>query len=54
MFAGWLGAAAPASRQLEDATYIGYAAFVVWIAAMGLAVLRRRELGRLQVAPLDE
>jgi uncharacterized membrane protein len=42
VFAGWLGAAAPASQQLEDATYIGYAAFFVWVAAMGLAVLRRR------------
>jgi hypothetical protein len=41
VFAGWLGAAAPASRQLEDAAYIGYAAFVVWVAAMGFAVLRR-------------
>ncbi|MDQ2911247.1 MAG: hypothetical protein M3R26_00130 [Actinomycetota bacterium] len=41
-FAGWLGAAAPASRQLEDATFIGFVAFFVWMAAMGLALLRRR------------
>jgi Domain of unknown function (DUF4386) len=42
VFAGWLGTAAPASRQLEDATFIGLAAFFVWLAAMGIAILRRR------------
>jgi len=42
VFAGWLGAAAPASRQVEDATFIGLAAFFVWLAAMGIAILRRR------------
>ncbi len=41
VFAGWLGAAAPASRQLQDATFIGLVAFFIWIAAMGFAVLRR-------------
>lgn len=42
VFAGWLGAAAPTSRQLEDASFIGIAAFLVWIFAMGIAVLRLR------------
>ena len=42
VFAGWLGAASPASRQLEDATFIGLAAFFVWLAGMGIAILRRR------------
>jgi Domain of unknown function (DUF4386) len=41
VFAGWLGAAAPASRQLEDASFIGFAAFFVWMFAMGIAILRR-------------
>jgi hypothetical protein len=41
LFAGWIGAAAPASRQLEDATFIGFAAFFLWMAAMGIALLRR-------------
>ena len=41
VFAGWLGAAAPASRQLQDATFIGLVAFFIWIAAMGIAILRR-------------
>jgi hypothetical protein len=44
VFAGWIGAAAPASKQLEDATYLGFVAFFIWMAAMGIALLLRRDL----------
>jgi len=40
-FAGWLGALAPASDAIEGITFIGFVAFFVWMAAMGVSLLRR-------------
>ena len=40
-FAGWLGVVAPLSGVLDGLTFIGFAAFFVWIAAMGVSLLRR-------------
>jgi hypothetical protein len=40
-FAGWLGVFAPASTVLEGVTTIGFFAFFIFLAAMGVAILRR-------------
>jgi hypothetical protein len=42
VFAGWLGLLAPASSLLEGLTTIGFFAFFVFLAATGVAILRRR------------
>jgi hypothetical protein len=39
-FAGWLGAFSPASGIIDGLTFIGFAGFFVWMAAMGVALLR--------------
>jgi hypothetical protein len=55
---GWLGigvgvvaglgdALSPASSVIEGVTFIGFVGFFVWIAAMGVTLLRRRH----QAAP---
>jgi hypothetical protein len=43
VFAGWLGVLAPASSVLEGLTTIGFFAFFIFLAAMGVSILRRRE-----------
>jgi hypothetical protein len=43
VFAGWLGLLAPASSLIEGLTTIGFFAFFVFLAATGVAILRRRE-----------
>jgi uncharacterized protein DUF4386 len=40
-FAGWLGLLGPASAVIEGVTFIGFVGFFVWIASMGVALLRR-------------
>jgi hypothetical protein len=47
VFAGLGDALSPASSVIEGLTFIGFVAFFVWTAAMGVALLRR---GR-QAAP---
>ena len=42
VFAGWLGLLAPASSVIDGLTFPGFVAFFVWMAAMGIALLRRR------------
>src|SRR5262249_7956313 len=42
IFAGWLGLFAPASGVIDGLTFLGFVAFFVWMAAMGIALLRRR------------
>jgi hypothetical protein len=42
VFAGWLGLLAPASSVIEGLTFIGFLGFFVFLAAMGVAILRRR------------
>lgn len=41
-FAGWLGLLGPASAAIETVTVIGFLGFFVWIASMGVALVRRR------------
>jgi hypothetical protein len=41
-FAGWLGALGPASSIIDGLTFIGFVAFFVWMASMGVALLGRR------------
>ena len=43
-FGGWLGLLSPASAVIEGFTGIGFLAFFVWIAAMGIALLRHPAL----------
>jgi hypothetical protein len=42
VFAGWLSLLGPASSLLEGLTVIGFLGFFVFMAAMGVAILRRR------------
>jgi hypothetical protein len=42
-FAGWLGVFSPAAGFIDDITFIGFVGFFVWIASMGVALLRRRD-----------
>jgi hypothetical protein len=40
--AGWLGLLSPASSVIDGITFIGFVGFFVWLAATGIALLRRR------------
>jgi len=51
LFAGWLGLFAPASGAIEGLTFPGFVAFFIWMAAMGIALLRRRSATE-ELAPL--
>ena len=42
VFAGWLGLLGPAWSVIEGLTVIGFLAFFVFMASMGVALLRRR------------
>jgi hypothetical protein len=42
VFAGWLSLLGPASSVIEGLTPIGFIGFFVFMAAMGIALLRRR------------
>jgi hypothetical protein len=42
VFAGWLGAFAPLSTLIEGVTTIGFFAFFVFLASVGITILRRR------------
>jgi len=42
VFAGWLGLLAPASGVIEGLTTIGFLAFLIFLASMGIAPLRRQ------------
>ena len=42
VFAGWLGLFAPLSSLIEGVTSIGFFAFFVFLASMGITILRRR------------
>jgi hypothetical protein len=45
LFAGLLGAFAPASSIIDGLTFIGFVAFFVFMASMGVALLRRSRGG---------
>ena len=42
LFGGWLGLLGPASSVIEGLTFIGFLGFFIWMAAMGIAILRER------------
>jgi hypothetical protein len=42
LFAGVLGLLSPASDFIDGITFVGFVGFFVWMAAMGIALLRRR------------
>jgi hypothetical protein len=42
VFAGWLSLLGPASSVIEGLTFIGFLGFFVFMAGMGIALLRRR------------
>lgn len=44
LFAGWLGLLAPASSVIDNVTFIGFLAFFVFLTALGIALLRRKEM----------
>lgn len=52
LFAGWLGLLGPASSVIEGVSTIGFLAFFVFMASMGVALLRRRSEPSPDAAPL--
>ena len=42
VFAGWLSLLGPASTVIEGVTFIGFLGFFIFLASMGVALLRRR------------
>jgi hypothetical protein len=44
---GWIGALGLASSTLEDVSALGFLAFFVWMAAMGIAMLGRARRQRI-------
>ena len=42
VFAGWLSLFGPASSVIEGLTVIGFLGFFLWMASMGIVLLRRR------------
>ena len=44
---GWFGLLGPASSVIEGLTFPAFVGFFVWMAGMGVALLRRRERGEL-------
>jgi len=51
VFAGWLGLLSPASAAIDGLTFVGFLGFFVWMAAVGVALLRRRPTDELAPAP---
>jgi hypothetical protein len=51
VFGGWLGLLAPAWEVLEGVTSIGFVGFFVFMASIGVAILRRRSRSAAEPAP---
>ena len=51
VFAGWLGMLSPVSSVIDGLTFLGFVGFFVWMAAMGIALLRRHSPGE-ELAPV--
>ena len=49
-FAGWLGIISPLSSVIDGLTFPGFVAFFVFLAAVGVAVLRLKELPATSLA----
>ena len=49
---GWIGLLGPASSVIEGLTFPAFLGFFVWMASMGVVLLRRRDRPELQ--PLAE
>lgn len=49
VFAGWLSLLGPASTLIEGVTFLGFVGFFVFMASMGVALLRRR--GAVEAGP---
>jgi len=42
VFAGWLGLLSPVSSFIDNVTFVGFVGFFVFMASLGVALLRRR------------
>jgi hypothetical protein len=51
VFGGWLGLLGPASSVIEEITVIGFLGFFVWMASMGVALLRCRAAAAEDLSP---
>ena len=51
VFAGWLGLLSPVSSVIEGISNIGFLGFFVFMASMGIALLRRRSGPMVELAP---
>jgi hypothetical protein len=52
VFAGWLGLFSPLSSVIDGLTFPGFLAFFVFLAAVGVAVLRQKEKPAASLAPV--
>ena len=50
-FAGWLGLLSPLSSVIDGFTFIGFVGFFVFMASMGIALLRRGAGGATPIGP---
>lgn len=50
VFGGWLGLLSPASSVIEGISTIGFLGFFVFMASMGIAILRRRRRSAAELA----
>ena len=48
VFAGWFGLLGPAWSVLEGLTFIGFVGFFVFLASMGVALVRRPSEGAVE------
>lgn len=53
VFGGWLGLIGPASDIVEGVSSIGFIGFFVFMASMGIAILRRRRQFAADVPPAE-
>jgi hypothetical protein len=51
VFAGWLGLLSPAWSVIDDITFIGFVMFFVFMASLGVALLRRTPRAPEELAP---
>jgi hypothetical protein len=51
VFAGWLGLLGPLSDVIEGVSSIEFIGFFVFMASMGIAILRRRNEPVVETAP---
>jgi hypothetical protein len=52
VFAGWLGLLSPLSSVIDGLTFFGFLAFFIFMASLGVALLRRTAPAAVEVSPV--